>query len=92
MGKFFALNIGCFAENSAFVAIYGLLVKHLVAKSFALGDTILAIPILYLQGEYSPEYRCLSCENKVFTVLSENTDCYNLRAFWVKKYCEILSV
>ena len=75
----------CFPENSAFAAFYGLLVTYLVAKRFTFGNPILAIPIIYLLGEYSPEYGCLLCENKVYAVLSENVYCCNLRVFRVTK-------
>ena len=50
-----------------------------------MGNTELAIPIIYLLGEYSPAYGCLLCENKVYTLLSKNVNCHNLRAFRVKK-------
>ena len=47
-GKFFSLNIRCFAENSALAAFYGLVVTHLVAHRLTLGNLVLAIPIIYL--------------------------------------------
>ena len=42
------MNIRCFAENGFVAAFYGLLVTHLVAKRFTLGNPILAIPNIYL--------------------------------------------
>ena len=47
-GVNFSLNIRCFAEKSAFVAFYSLLVTHLVAHRLTLGNSILVIPIIYL--------------------------------------------
>ena len=35
-------------KNSTFVTFYGLLVTHLVAHRFTLGNPILAIPIIFL--------------------------------------------
>ena len=45
-----------FAENSAFVAFYGLLVTHLVAHRFTFGNPVLAICIIYLLDPIGSQY------------------------------------
>ena len=53
-GGIFALNIRCFAENSVFTVFYSLLVTHLVAHKFTLGNPIIEIPIMYILRVIKP--------------------------------------
>ena len=63
LGQIYALNILSFAKNSVFAIFYGLLVTHLVAHRFTLGNPKIAITIMHLLAECRHEYECLLCKN-----------------------------
>ena len=54
LGKFLSLNIRCFSEKSVFAVFYCLLVTHLIAHRFTLGNPVIAIPIMYLLRVIEP--------------------------------------